>query len=533
MKMSNLFSKPEPVSAIKLLQRISKRAEDLTPEEQAKSFVSVRNNEGTLTNRDNRIMFGRRGTGKTHIFSYVAQNIRSRGDIAVTLDLRVIGSNNSIYADETKPSHMRATHLIRDLLDAIYQKLLEEYTKPGSELATKDLHKQIIGISECIKTVRVVETFEAKQTDNETAEAKASVATDVKVSPVNSELTFKANASAAVSARSAKEGIDRGSVQLTVNMGDAFNAINAYAVGSGCRTWILLDEWSAIPESLQPYLADFLRRAVFPVQNVSVQIAAIEFRSRFRIDHGHTKIGLELGSDIFADINLDDYFVYDNSPVIATDFFRKMLFRHLLAFSGSGELAEKNEKEVTDSVFSQERVFQELVRASEGVPRDFINILQLAAMRSDASKLSMTEIRIAAKDWYERDKQRNIDDNPRAQALLEFIRDRVIFKKKARAFLISTSVADESIEFLFDERMLHIARRSYSAQDDPGTRYRVWKVDYGCYVDLMNTVKSPTGFITEGIEVDAAGDFAVPEDDFRAVRRAILDMGEFNKEASI
>jgi hypothetical protein len=139
----------------------------------------------------------------------------------------------------------------------------------------------------------------------------------------------------------------------------------------------------------------------------------------------------------------------------------------------------------------------------------------------------MREVRVAAKDWFERDKQRNIDTNDRALALLDWIRDSVITRKKARAFLAPSDDNDESMQFLFDERLLHIARRSYSAKDNPGVRYRVWKVDYGCYVDLINTGQSPTGFLFDGLEVDQTGEITVPGDDLRAVRRAILDIEKF------
>ena len=52
-----LFSKPA-VKAVDLLQQISKRAEDLTLDEQAKSFVAFRRIDGALKNRDSRILFG-------------------------------------------------------------------------------------------------------------------------------------------------------------------------------------------------------------------------------------------------------------------------------------------------------------------------------------------------------------------------------------------------------------------------------------------------------------------------------------------
>jgi hypothetical protein len=142
----------------------------------------------------------------------------------------------------------------------------------------------------------------------------------------------------------------------------------------------------------------------------------------------------------------------------------------------------------------------------------------------------MNEVRVAAKDWFERDKQRNLDTSDRTDQLLQWIRDKVIEGKRARAFLLPSSSTDPSIDFLFDERLLHIARRFYSAKDEPGERYRVWNVDYGCYVDLIATAKSPTGFLFAEMELSDAGEIEVPEDDYRAVRRAVLDLSEFEAE---
>ncbi|MGO7638255.1 hypothetical protein [Rhizobium leguminosarum] len=524
------LSKMSPKSAIVLLQRLSKRSEDLTPEEQAKSFVSIRNIEGTLLNRDSRIVYGRRGTGKTHIMSFVAKSAQDRGEVPIIIDLRTIGSNNTIYSDEAKPAHVRATHLIRDFLSAIHDRMLDRFTEPNSSFVGYGLDAAIAELATSVRSVLVEQTIESRElranTDSLSGEANAEVSVDI----IKADFSIKTGAAAKAASENERqvEVTTKGTPKLTVNMGNAYKSMADVAESSRSRIWILLDEWSSIPETLQPYLADFIRRAVLPVSKITVQIAAIEFRSRFREDFGKNRVGFELGSDISADINLDDYFVYDNSPNIATEFFRELLFRHLQALSLAGEFGEKTAKELTNAVFSQERVFQELVRASEGVPRDFINILQLAAMRTNSNGgLTMNEVRVAAKDWFERDKQRNIDTNDRALALLEWIRDSVITKKKARAFLAPSNDNDESMQFLFDERLLHIARRSYSAKDNPGVRYRVWKVDYGCYVDLINTVQSPTGFLFEGYELNQTGEIEVPEDDLRAVRRAILDIEKF------
>lgn len=528
MRLFSMFSKKK--SAVELLQQISKRAEDLTPKEQAQSFVSIRRTEGALKSRDSRVIFGRRGTGKTHILSYLATLIHERNEFGCVVDLRTLGSNNSIYSDASISHAARATTLIRDLVSAIHFSILELYTDPKRKLKDKKITDALDRLADCVKSVMVTEQQEVRGKVSSSEAASIKAGGEISMAAVPSA---KLTASSDVSEGSASEWEAKftGKTRLSVNMGNAYAALNDICSLLPNRVWFLLDEWSSLPEALQPYLADFIRRAILPIQNSSVCIAAIEYRSRFRLDQNEDRIGLELGSDIAADINLDDYFIYDVGPDAAVQFFSEMLYKHLSAFAGSDGLAEASAKEVIANVFSQDRVFAELVRASEGVARDFINILQLAAMRSDDSKITMNEVRSAAKDWFERDKQRNLDTQHGAHEILQWVRDQVIGGKKARAFLLNTSVSHPLIEFLFDERILHIARRSYSAKDDPGVRYRVWKVDYGCYVDLINTVNNPADFLGDGVSMREDGDLVVPDDDYRAVRRAILDIGEFDNRA--
>ena len=172
----------------------------------------------------------------------------------------------------------------------------------------------------------------------------------------------------------------------------------------------------------------------------------------------------------------------------------------------------------------------ELVRACEGVPRDAINILQIAATRAQEEKLSIPHIREAAKDWYDRDKASYVVANSEADALLHWIIEKVIGGRKARAFLVRSDVRDHILDRLFDERILHIAKKSYSTKEEAGVRYKVWKIDYGCYVDLINTSRRPLSFLLEGDEKGDASPVTIPEDDFRAIRRAVLDLTEFYEQ---
>src|SRR5665213_1103416 len=80
------------------------------------------------------------------------------------------------------------------------------------------------------------------------------------------------------------------------------------------------------------------------------------------------------------------------------------------------------------------------------------------------------------------------------------------------------------IDDLFDARLLHILKKAVTAHDRPGVRYLVYKLDYGCYVDLLVTAKAPGGLLASD---ESEAFIEVPPDDYRAIRRAILDIDEF------
>ena len=81
--------------------------------------------------------------------------------------------------------------------------------------------------------------------------------------------------------------------------------------------------------------------------------------------------------------------------------------------------------------------------------------------------------------------------------------------------------------------MLHLVRRGYSAQDEPGERYDVWVIDFGAYVDLIHTKSEPTQLLAwDDIAAPDAGTIEVPSQDLRAIRRAVLRLDAFEGQAA-
>lgn len=155
-----------------------------------------------------------------------------------------------------------------------------------------------------------------------------------------------------------------GTEQLHVNFGSTGAAFRRLAAAmNGKRLWILLDEWSSVPGELQPYLADLLRRSLFATPGATVKIAAIEQRAHFQLPpSGGDYVGIEIGADASADINLDDFMVFDNDADRSSEFFRDLLFRHFSAIAPEAKISSA--AELIRQAFTQVRAFEEFVRAS-------------------------------------------------------------------------------------------------------------------------------------------------------------------------
>jgi hypothetical protein len=337
-----------------------------------------------------------------------------------------------------------------------------------------------------------------------------------------------------------KEEIDlrskvSGTSSYVLHFGEISAAIQAIEKQlNGRRLWVLLDEWSNLPIDLQPYLADLIRRTLFVLKGVTVKIAAIEYRSDFAIKLSRGGyIGIELGADVTTDANLDDFMVFDNDVTKSGQFHRQLLWNHIKEGTqvASDDVTEADE--LIRRSFSQENVFTELVRAGEGVPRDFINILSLATQYSNGERITMNAVRKAALNWYQTGKANTLRAREDANRLLEWVIEKVIKHRRTRAFLVKSQQSYPLLEELFDARVVHVIKRRVSSNDQPGERFDVFKLDYGCYVDVIGTASAPRGLFEADTEESTNTMVEVPKDDYRSIRRAILDFDEFSKSSAI
>jgi hypothetical protein len=219
--------------------------------------------------------------------------------------------------------------------------------------------------------------------------------------------------------------------------------------------------------------------------------------------------------------------VYDRNPERITDIFADMLYKHLRNEFPTDYDPFGSGKALASRVFTERSTFGELVRASEGVARDLINIFgtaYFASVRKGAQKIERAEVLDAARQWFETDKFQNLDDVLRTA--LQRIVAEVIGSRRARSFLLPRELEKHAtIQRLFDLRILHRMRRGYADKDNPGVRYNIYTLDYGTYVDLMNTSKRPETGLFPALGEVVPSEFIVPFDDKRSIRRIVLSRG--------
>jgi hypothetical protein len=520
------------------LSAVPKRAEARQAEQLRETFVDS-GVAAALEAVDHQALYGRRGTGKTHAFRYLQTLVEERGDICFYADLRTIGSPEGLFAGAAVPPTERAARLLVDLLGQFHDAVLSVAVDDTELISDASFVSKLDAVAAAITTMQLDGDVELSMEGEQSTAGNSDAGVGVEIGGGLPKVAANAQVSNSEETRSLTRETRRGSEYRKLNFAEVARALRELAGAlTTRRIWFLLDEWSSVPSDVQPYLGEFLVRCVLPLQErLTVKIAAIEQQTNFRdqLESGQL-IGIELGADVAANVDLDEFMVFEQNQDQARAFFRGLFYKHVTAGTegaGAAEVELKSEAELIREGFTDKRAFDELVRAAEGVPRDAINIASRAALRAMAGKISVPDIRIAARAWFQSDKEPALQGQAEALPLLNWIIDKVIRGKRARGFLVSQRSARAPLLLaLFDARVLHVVRKGYSAQDQPGERYDVYVIDYGAYVDLIQTQSAPLGTLPLGelqpeVELDEGGFVEVPTQDLRAIRRAILDLDDF------
>lgn len=432
-----------------------------------------------LMTHENQVVLGRRGVGKTHLFSYYRDYVAEKrpSDVVQLHDCRRLGSGMANMSDEPRTI---AINTFAELLNDTATQAFEELDRI-EDRASQDLAGDAV-------------------------------------------LAFQD-----VVSRSGNDG----SAFDFRNLGDSLAKYVEASKAGGLV--ILLDEWAAIPLGAQPYVAEFLKRAFMTHGAICVKIAAVSYQTRLSEDTPSGVFGFETGADVFSDVNLDQYFVWEEDNQGAQSFFAQVLYNHLAERIGWNlDIAAEQKHQGVVELFTQEPAFGELSRAAEGNCRDLLNIFRMSfdEFRRDESarRIGIPQVQAAAETWYRQDKLRNIQDDGRKEDFLNHLIQEIIRNKKSKTFMVSyRDINHPLLARLFSARLLHPLRTTWSHPDRPGEPYHLVTMDYGCYVALKHTRAAPEEQIFFVPEETTARDDLVPLDDRRSIRRIVLPRESLDK----
>jgi hypothetical protein len=505
------------------------------------TFVDVGHLFARLSTDDHQVIYGRRGTGKTHALYYLVEYARRRQHAAVFVDLRTSGSSGGIYNDPSRTVSERGTALLIDVLEALHSGIIDHVYGQQIDSPADELVELTDLLAATITQTRVMGEYERElssrhaQGSEDTTGASLSVTSKGPGLELSSKSTENDRGETEV--RERFQGTERPYVHfgaISRTLGRIINTLQAK------RLWVILDEWSSIPLDLQPLLADLLRRSLFPVRGITVKIGAIPDRSSFRIHYDTGDyIGFELGSDISVDVNLDDFISYAKNPQAAKEFFAQMFHARLREILPDEQLYGPPRKLIQGGQIERSKTvdrflnrafkygaFPELVRAAEGIPRDAICIASNAAQHAGSRPIKERQVSIAARDWCMQDKEGSAVANDKAIELLHWLVDEVVGSRNSTAFFLQqdTDAQHLLVRYLYDARLLHIISKDVAANDKRGMRFTLFKLDYGLYLDIGPGHAPPSTFRATTGQGDQWVDFDDLSPRYESINSALIEL---------
>lgn len=466
----------------------------------------------------NQIIYGRRGTGKTHLLKALEElfnKTRHTNKVyPIYIDLRNVAT---VKSDTIHNHQLQAYIYFNNIIKRIIENIdlhLDFIVNPLYQLSGSELGYIRSSWKASLNKLNMILQGNKVQKPGDFV--------------VDSEIISGANAQAGwknffVNVNKQQKKQEKLEGYNYINFGDIAQVMDEIIkLLNQKNIVILLDEWSEVDIKTQAYLADLLKLS-FVASNVKLKIGAIKYRTKLLKEDNDLTYGLEDGGDIFG-FDLDNKYVYETNKTNTKAYFSELLWKHLRRYNEKLEVYwDSKARSVLEEFFNlmfTPQALKELLIGSAGVSRDFLNIFINAHqeyLNSNDQRITVNQIRRATQSWYRMDKQNRIDSSVDAKNLLNKIVDYVIREKKVTHFLIPQSCfSNEHLQKLVDLRVIHLRKRGYSHQDISNVVYDVYSVDYGCYTNSNVTANELDLTNLAEIEIGVI-------DNLRSVRRVALD----------
>ncbi|MFA6431947.1 MAG: hypothetical protein WCV91_06195, partial [Candidatus Margulisiibacteriota bacterium] len=232
-----------------------------------------------LNNNKNQVVFGRRGSGKTHLLGSLIEFVNKKQiNLAILVDLKIISNKIVGEMDIDQKSFIYFWSIVEDVLIQINQEITRRLSaQKQSEVKIEKFNESRRLIESALKKIST-EQLSFKTGDF--------LARDGNCSPMGFIQ---------------RNGDEKNKLSKKDNILSIIEKIKQLVGVS--YVIIGFDEWSSLTKDIQPRLADMLNKAFFTSKNIAFKFVTIKFRSQFYLPKRN--IGLEFGHDIFREIDLD------------------------------------------------------------------------------------------------------------------------------------------------------------------------------------------------------------------------------------
>ena len=264
-----------------VILRMPRRADKGDEDILVKTFVNIGPLISILRGENNQVLYGRRGTGKTHVLRFLKSIIENENDdCCIFIDIRQIGSTGSLYSDKDIPVEQRATRLFTDILQEVRNQIVDYITKDDAhkELYLSNVTPLLYGLLDLLNNKRISGSVKVeRQIQNTSKQANNNTLT-------LSEKPSFTHSTTLDDTNMVYEGIlNDGHDVDYMDFSSVYQTLEAILREiMPHKIWILVDEFAELNTELQIALADMFRRVLCPLKNCVFKIAAIEHRSDFK-----------------------------------------------------------------------------------------------------------------------------------------------------------------------------------------------------------------------------------------------------------
>jgi hypothetical protein len=427
------------------------------------AFVDLRHHRTRLVSRQNHVVFGRRGAGKTSLVG----SVRSSDDfVHVYLNLED-------YKDITFPNIL--IRVLAEVLSALDSELRATYSwYQFWQRKARKLRKEIR--CTCDELDRYLHSpDEETQEINEREAYQGEVGTSAKGLGLGATAGEKQDRSREVKRKLPKSKIGH----LRVELSEYKRLIQSVSDCLGDKPILLvLDDFYFVPKDMQPEFVDYFHRLT-KGPSLFLKIATIKHRSKLYRRHGGQYIGAEIGHDIF-EIDMD--YTMDNFDELQ-EFMKQLLANAIKTSSATVGI---------DDLFAGGG-FAQLCLTSGGVPRDFLSLFVSLANRALANgnpigKVQVTDAALSTLgSKLESMKKDSGDEDSVLHDCLGRIKRYVYDEKRTNAFLVprddldSDDVGRQAVRELVDLRLIHLVDHNTSKAPTDGRRYEAYILDISLY----------------------------------------------------